>query len=216
MNLQVEKALLDSLVQEIERLESVAFEIFTFNSNYASILSTTTGTVVINDRFIVEDALYEYDLLSSDAKAQLTTEKVLLDSLLQEIIRQEDIISEISLFKTTHAIALGLDLTSVQISDRSSIEVALASYNLLSSDAKLLLTAEKALLDSLLIEIIIQEAIAFEVTTFKQDHLSTLTFTDSSVSISNLSSVDSALLAYESLSDDAKASTVAELMSLMK
>jgi hypothetical protein len=113
--------------------------------------------VQISDKASVEAALAAYDLLSPEAQVLLTSEKALLDSLLAEINSQEAIALEVSTFQSDYATPLALTTGTVQISDKASVEAALAAYDLLSPAAQALLASEKALLDSLLVEIEAQQ-----------------------------------------------------------
>ncbi|MDX9691842.1 MAG: hypothetical protein RBT45_05240, partial [Acholeplasmataceae bacterium] len=64
---------------------------------------------------------------------------------------------EVDTFRTVYAAPLALTVSTVTISNKSSVLAALSAYDLLSFDAQNTLTLEKALLDDLLIEIELQE-----------------------------------------------------------
>lgn len=62
-----------------------AAEANTFKTNNAAILAKTVDTVTIDDKTAVDNALADYNLLSDAAKAKLTDEKDLLDSLKEKV-----------------------------------------------------------------------------------------------------------------------------------
>ncbi len=142
-----------ALQNRINFVQSIIDSVSLFESNHADALGLTINTVDISDQAIVEAALAAYNSLSVEAKALLTAEKALLNSLLAEINNQLPIATQVAEFRANHAYALALTVETVQISDKGLVELALEAYDLLSNDAKALLTAEKALLDSLLVEI---------------------------------------------------------------
>lgn len=233
-------------------------EVATFRSVYAGALSLSVETVLISDKTSVEAALAAYDLLSVDAKAELTAEKALLDSLLIEIFEKEaiaaattsviiaensklqadvnaaqvlvsalptglektalqnrldiiqDIIDAVQVFKYNYASVLALTVNTVQTSDKSAIEAAILAHDSLSEDVKALLTAEKALLVSLIIEINNQIPTAAQVAAFRADHAIVLALSVGTVQISDRAAVEAALTAYDLLSNDAKAELTAE------
>jgi Flp pilus assembly secretin CpaC len=89
--LTAEKALLDSLKAKIGDLKAAtgnpaqeAADAFT--TAHAAILAKTVENVAIGDETAVDAALAAYGLLSADAKALLTAEKTLLDSLKTKIV----------------------------------------------------------------------------------------------------------------------------------
>ena len=241
-----------------EHVVSSDLEVTTFKTVYAETLALTVGTVEISDKSAVEQALAAYDLLSAEAKADLTTEKALLDSLLVEIGEKEaivsatnlveiaessnlqadldaaqievtalpdgtektalqdridavqDIIDEIILFESNHASVLALTVGTVEVSDKAAVEAALADYALLSEGAKANLTAEKDLLDSLLIEINNQIPTSTQVSEFRTDHATALALTVGTVQVSDKAIVEAALADYELLSEAAKTELATE------
>ena len=208
--LTTEKALLDSLLVEIVRQDAIAIEVALFKTNNATALTLTVGTVQITNKTIVTNAITAFNNLSVDAKSKLSIEKSLLDSLLVEIVRQETIATEVSLFETNNATALALTVGTVQITNKTIVSNAISSFNILSVEAKLKLSVEKALLDSLLVEIVRQESVAYEISKFKTDHSYPLALTVATVNISDLTYVESALNAYDLLSVSAKSGLVTE------
>ena len=209
--LTTEKSLLDSLLVEIERQEAVELEVETFTTDHAIVLALTTSTVVIGDQAIIDSALDAYDLLSIDAKLELSDEKALLDSLENEIrVIPLTIELEVAIFITDHAYALALTVETVQISNKSYVEVALAAYDNLSVAVQAELTTEKALLDSLIEEIERQEEVAIEVLLFKYNYSAELALTVDTVEIEDLPFIESALYAYDLLSVDAQVELAVE------
>ncbi|GHV25762.1 hypothetical protein AGMMS4952_04370 [Spirochaetia bacterium] len=156
--LTAEKTLLDSLKAKIEALKAETGNpaqeaADTFKTTHAVILEKTVDTVAISDEADVDTALAAYELLSADAKDLLTAEKTLLDSLKAKIDELKANQTAADAFKTTHAAILAETVDTVAISDEAAVDAALAAYELLSADAKDLLTAEKTLLDSLKVKI---------------------------------------------------------------
>ncbi|QWB96237.1 hypothetical protein KHQ89_02015 [Mycoplasmatota bacterium] len=141
------------LQNRIDDVQDVIDEMAAYLTNYASTLLLTTQTVEISDQPSVQAAINAYNALSSDAQAQLASEKALLDSLLVEINSQTPTATQVDTFRTDHAYVLSLDTSTVEVSDQSAVQSALDAYDLLSGDAKAQLTTEKALLDDLLLEI---------------------------------------------------------------
>ena len=196
--LTAEKALLDSLLLEINSQTPTEALVLEFRTDHATALALTVLTVQASDRFIVEQALAAYELLTVEAKAELTAEKALLDSLFSKIMVQEataavesaeasylqedvnsaqllvsalpngtdktllqerldavqDTIDTVEQYIIDYATVLALTEQTVQFTDKTAVEEALAAYGLLSDGAKDLLLAEKDLLLSLLAEII--------------------------------------------------------------
>jgi hypothetical protein len=195
---------------EIENQEAILAEVANFTSTNAATLLLSVSTVKATDKLTVTASLTAYNGLSSAAKAKLTAEKALLDSLLTEIQRQEAVLGEVAAFRTDHATALGLVVSTVKITDLSAIEMAISAYAQLSPDAKSKLTSENSLLGSLLTEIHRQQALLAEITKFKTDHPYALALKITTVNISDLPYVQSALTAYNLLSESAKASLTAD------
>lgn len=201
----IEKVLLDKLNAEIIRLEIIKAEVDKFIIDNASALELTIQTVQINDKDIIENAIIEHNLLSVDAKIKLQTEKALLDTLLNEIIRLESVIEEVNSFRIEHDIALSLTVLTVKISDKSTIEVAIAGYNSLSDNAKEMLILESGLLNSLISEVNLQESILFEVNLFKTNNAIALTLNTEIVSISDKVNIVKALEDFDLLNVLSKA-----------
>jgi hypothetical protein len=213
-DLTSEIALLDHLLREISRLEAVMLVVSSFRADNATVLGMTVGSVTISDRSLVEVALAVYNTLDIDAKLLLSSEKILLDSLLAEIDRLEDLAFEVATYKTDHATILSLTAGTVEISDRSSAEVALAAYNALRVEARLALATEKALLENLLVEINRLQDLALEIGTFVSNNNMALILTADTVKISDKEIIDAAILAYNSLSIEAKAALTFEMALL--
>ncbi|MBI9010331.1 MAG: hypothetical protein JEZ05_09935 [Tenericutes bacterium] len=147
-----------ALQARLDAVQVIINEITAFPINQAVALALTVETVTPSDQAVVEAALLAYDSLSAAAKAALTAEKALLDSLLVEINNQIPTATQVADFQSDHAVVLALTVGTVSPSNKTGVQAALAAYQLLSVDAKAALTAEKALLDSLLVEIVLLEA----------------------------------------------------------
>ncbi|AUD65827.1 hypothetical protein BK011_09065 [Tenericutes bacterium MZ-XQ] len=162
------------LLNRLTNVQSVINEVSLFETTYQSVLSLTVGTVTVTDKTDVEDAIANYLTLSMSAQNILTTDKALLDSLLIEINNQIPTATLVSEFLAEHQVALSLTIGTVSISDRLIVELALVDYDLLTNDAKAQLTSEKALLDSLILEIDLLEAteavVLAETTYLQTDH----------------------------------------------
>jgi len=152
-----------ALQNRLDAVQDIIDAVQVFKYDYASVLALTVNTVQTSDKPAIETAILAHDALSEDVKALLTTEKALLISLIVEINNQIPTASQVAAFRADHAIVLALSVGTVQISDQIAVEAALTAYGLLSVDAKAELTIEKALLDSLLVEIYIKEATALVV-----------------------------------------------------
>ncbi len=105
-----DKVLLDSLLAKVNESVPVETLVSEYLSSHQVALSLTTSIVTINDQSIVELALNDYNLLTYPAKAQLTSEKALLDSLHSyiEVLNAESYVStaEISLLQVDYDTAL--------------------------------------------------------------------------------------------------------------
>jgi hypothetical protein len=152
-----------ALQDRLDQVQDIIDDVLGFQSDHAVALALNVATVTPSDQAIVEAALTAYNLLSADAKAELSAEKALLDSLLIEINNQIPTATLVAQFQSDHAVVLALTVGTVTPSDLTGVQAALAAYELLSVDAKAALTAEKALLDSLLVEINLQEATSLVV-----------------------------------------------------
>ena len=73
-------------------------------------------------------------------KQNYQSKKALLSSLLAEINSQLPTATQVANFRTTHFDALALTVETVEIIDKAIVELALEAYDLLSFDAKALLT----------------------------------------------------------------------------
>ncbi|BCR35242.1 hypothetical protein [Mariniplasma anaerobium] len=147
-----------ALQNRLDDVQDIIDAVAGFQSDHAVALALSVGTVTPSDQTIVEAALTAYNLLSADVKAKLTVEKALLDSLLIEINNQIPTATQVAEFQSDHQVVLALSVGTVTPSDLTGVQLALDAYALLSVDAKAALTTEKALLDSLLIEINLQIA----------------------------------------------------------
>ncbi|QWB96236.1 hypothetical protein KHQ89_02010 [Mycoplasmatota bacterium] len=141
------------LQNRLDDVQDIIDEISAYLVGYASELSLTTQTVQLSDRSSVEAAIAAYNTLSSDAQAELINQKVLLDSLIIEINNQTPTETQVDTFRADHAYVLALTTATVDLSDQTAVEAALDAYALLSASAQTELASEKALLDSLLLNI---------------------------------------------------------------
>ena len=162
------------LLNRLTNVQSIINEASLFETTYQSVLNLTIGTVTVNDKTDVENAIANYLTLNTAAQNLLTAEKALLDSLLAEINSQVPTETLVAEFLADHQVALSLTVGTVSISDRLIVELALVDYNLLTNDAKAELTNEKALLDSLISKINLLEAteavVLAETTYLQTDH----------------------------------------------
>jgi hypothetical protein len=108
-------------------------------------------------------------------------------------------------FKADQAAALEKTAGTVTLGDEAAVDAALAAYNALSGEAKALLTAEKARLDSLTAKIAELKAAAF-----KADHAGVLAKGVEDITADDEGVVDAALAAYNGLSAGAQALLTAE------
>jgi formylglycine-generating enzyme required for sulfatase activity len=182
-----------------------------FKAEQSAVFELTAETVRPDDEDEVDAALAAYEALSADAQALLTEEKTKLDSLKTKIGELKAAASPQGLadaFKTGRAETLGKTVDTVQLSDETAVNAALAAYDALSDEAKALLTTEKAKLDGLKAKI---EELKAEATpqdladAFKTGHAEILGKTVDTVQSSDETAVDVALNAYETLVNEAKA-----------
>jgi hypothetical protein len=145
-----------ALQARLDDVQDVIDAVALFLSDNQSALALEVSTVQTSDQAIVDQALSDYNLLSTEAKTVLAAEKALLDSLLVEINNQIPTATQVATFLSDHSGVLALNVGTVQISDQAAAEAALSAYDVLSAAAKAELTAEKALLDSLLVVIMDQ------------------------------------------------------------
>ncbi len=147
-----------ALQDRLDDVEDVIDEISSFETTYASTLLLSVATVQVSDKTAVQQAIADYNLLSINAQAQLSSQKALLDSLLAEINEQIPTATQVADFRADHATALALTLATVQVSDQAIVQTALTAYDALTPAAQTELSSEKALLDSLVLEILTDEA----------------------------------------------------------
>ncbi|MFE8701770.1 hypothetical protein ACFYKX_14315 [Cytobacillus sp. FJAT-54145] len=125
------------------------------------------------------------------------------------VVIANEIVEEVNLFKTTHATAISLNDDTVAISDKGIIETALNAYTVLSDEVKERLSTEKSLLEGLLAKVEVLE-LEEQITEFKSTHAAALELTENSVGIVDKGLIDTALTAYQDLSDEAKAGLLTE------
>ncbi|QWC00200.1 hypothetical protein KHQ88_01140 [Mycoplasmatota bacterium] len=146
----IEKTALQS---RLDAVQNIIDNISIFRSTHANTLLLSPSTVQIIDLAAVQQALSDYAVLNVEAKAKLSVEKALLDSLIAEINNQIPTATQVSEFRNNHAAVLALSLGTVEVSNQPSIVSALEAYDSLTPAAQTELSAEKALLDGLLIEV---------------------------------------------------------------
>jgi hypothetical protein len=146
-----QKTLLDSLKEKIDEIKAptAADE---FRTAHAAVLTKTTGSIAVGDETAVNAALLAYNSLSAAAKAFVSAEKTLLDSLRQTIMILKDAAvdqNEADLFRANHAAILLKTISTVVISDEAAVDAALAAYTALRLGAQTLASTEKSNLDQL-------------------------------------------------------------------
>jgi hypothetical protein len=149
VQLALEKTLLDSLLVQIDVLETTAAD--DYKSDHMSILEKTAATITIGDKTSLMEARSAYELLSAGTRAKLTAEKNLLDSLLARIDVLETTAADD--YKADHMSILEKTVETIAIDDKTALVAAQIAYTSLSDAIRAKLTAEKTLLDSLAAQI---------------------------------------------------------------
>lgn len=130
-----------------------------FRVTYQDTLALTVVDVTPTDKPDVDAALAAYESLSANEKLALANEKAHLDSLLQAINSQLPTSEQVAEFRSNHQVALALTINTVELTDLSLVEAARDAYDILSFAAQQELLIEKALLDDLYEEIMMQQAL---------------------------------------------------------
>ncbi len=235
---ETEKELLDNLrirIEELKTAENNRLAAEAFRNAHSEVLALTTESVAISDEDGIDVAVEEYRMLDIDVKALLSDEKDLLDILKTKIAEQkeaEKIAAELNAaiekFRANNAAALALTVETVKTTDEKTINNAINAYNKLNDNAKDALSAEKALLDSLILKIAqikddktkeeeLKELIArneAEADKFKEDYTKVLDLNEETVMVYHLEDVNAALTEYESKSDSVKTMLVDEKATL--
>jgi hypothetical protein len=166
--LTFEKALLDSLLAEINSQTPTEDQVLAYLNAHAAALALTVPTVTISDELIITQALNAYELLTPEAKAELLTEKALLDSLITQIdilvATEAVVLAETTNLQIDHDAALIIvndlpassektsllsRLSAVQdIIDQIAAETVIDIINLLPSIGAIELTDEIAIVDA--------------------------------------------------------------------
>ncbi|HCU07975.1 MAG TPA: hypothetical protein DF480_03230, partial [Clostridiales bacterium] len=121
-----------------------------YKTAHAAALALTVGTVRVADETIVNAALAAYDALTAEAKAKLTAEKSLLDSLADQIEALKiAAVTDAANFRIAHAAILAETVETLTVDDKDALFAARSAYDGLIPEAKANLTAEKTLLDAL-------------------------------------------------------------------
>jgi hypothetical protein len=198
-----EKALLDKLKTKIELLKGdgpAQRAANAFKENHAAVLFKTEASVVTGDEGAVGAALGAYQALEGDAQALLAAEKALLDSLKARIGALFEAQAAAAAFKADHAAVLSKPTDRLALGDQGAVDRALAAYAALNGDARSLLAAEKALLDSHKLRIDVLEAEAF-----KTAQAAILGKTTDWLTVADKAALDGALGAYAALDGDVQA-----------
>jgi hypothetical protein len=211
--LSAEKALLDSLKQRLAELQEKA----AFVEAHAAALSLSVETVAAGDEAAADAALAAWEGLSEAARALAAAEKALLDNLKLAIedARNAENAGETDKaaaagFVAAHEAVLGKTIDTIAVGDEAAVDAALAAHNALGSQAKALVGARKALLDSLKTKITDSKAAA----AFKTAHAAALAKDPASAALEDEPGLDAVLAAYEGLSAGAKALLASEKAAL--
>ena len=136
------------LVAELTEIARVDAE--NYKTVYAATLALTVGTIRVANEGAVNTALGAYNALSAEAKAKLTAEKTLLDSLTDQIEALKiAAVVDAANFRTTHAAILTETVDTLTVEDKDALFAARTAYDALIPEAKANLTAEKTILDAL-------------------------------------------------------------------
>jgi hypothetical protein len=127
--LVTEKNLLDILTQTLNTL--IDDEKNNFTTTHSMVLGLDINDLTLTTKTDIETALSDYDSLNNVIKAQLTTEKQLLDELYQRILDLEAIEG----FETAYATTLALTVDTVQFINQTDIENALANIETYSGNS---------------------------------------------------------------------------------
>jgi uncharacterized repeat protein (TIGR02543 family) len=173
-----------------------------FKSTYAVILSRTVDTVAVTDESAVNYAAAAFNSLSDGAKALLTAEKTRLDDLQSQIV----LLKVAASFRSDHAAILGKTIdTYINATDQGDLDAALSAYDILSdAKVKALLAPEKALLDALKVASNATVADLAAANSFKTNHAAILAETIETVTSNDETAVNTALSAFEDLSETVK------------
>ncbi len=149
VNMLEDSAVKDQLLARLDIVNTIISELSTFNQTYQDVLSLTVDTVDTSDKETIESAIASYLTLSTTTQDILENDKALLDSLLAKINESLPLDELVSAFLDKHQNVLSLATSTVTIDDQSMVELALSDYELLTYAAKVQLSDEKVLLDSL-------------------------------------------------------------------
>ena len=120
-------------------------------------------------------------------------------------------------FKTDHAVILAKQAGDITLSDKDAVDLALTAYNFLSTDAKALLTAEFAKLESFRSKINeLQGEVDSAVLEFKTTHAEILSKTTETVTLSDEAGLTAALNALNSYNETVKLLLAAEKVLLLE
>ena len=141
-----QKALLDNLLSKILDLEAEVQAVIE-----AINVLPPLEDLTLEEKSEVESARAAYDVLTDEQKSLVTNYSALVEA--ETKIADLEAEAKANEFKTTHNAALALSVETVQISDKVIVTTALTEYNNLSEAVRGKLSAEKVLLDNLLLKI---------------------------------------------------------------
>ena len=167
-----------------EHVVSSSLEVETYLSMYRGVLELTTTSIEISDMEALQSALTSYQLLSSEAKNELNSEKALLDSL------KETLDLKIQLLEATNQVTL-----AEQTYDDTDL-----------FDAQTLVTLLPDSIDKQLLQdrINLLQMIKSEVSNYQTTYSDVLSITIEDVMVSDKVAIENALAAYQDLSMSAK------------
>jgi hypothetical protein len=204
-----EKALLDSLKAKIGDLKTTQAA-DTFKNNHSAILSKTVEDIATSQEWMVNDALAAYDDLTDAAKALLTDEKALLDSLKARIEELPVLQAAAATFQNTYSVILAKTVGNITPPDETEVDKALAAYSVLPPGVRAMLSNEKNLLDGLKTKIGEIKADQTAAAAFLNTHSGILDKTVEDIATTDETEVDNALADYSDLSQGAQAMLVSE------
>jgi hypothetical protein len=150
--LTAEKTRLDTLKAKIDELNAPA-DAQAFQTGHGTFLDTDPASLTLGDAAALTTARAAYNALSAPAKDLVAAEYAKLQALEDRM----ETLTAAQTFKTSHAAALELDPATVTLANETIVDAARAAHDALSADVRALLTAEKALLDSLKAAILLQK-----------------------------------------------------------
>ncbi len=136
----------------IEVVDNSDQEAEDWKDTFANVLNLTTDTLTEDDVLDVMVAQATLELLSDSAQKLLENEKILVDQLAdraQQIVDLSDTTTAVNQWKDRFADVLELDPETLTKEDAAEVKQAKLALELLSDEARELLSEEKALVDAL-------------------------------------------------------------------